>query len=690
ARTTSFATTPSLLHIQQRGPSEAIGTRGKSDCANLCQHLIMRSRSWQVVITILIGLCINHYYVSSAFGFNFPRPQLNKILDRRRLSKRDEAIPTAPSGGYAPSRRPCPETVLVRQPSVHGPLNSGEAEYVLTKAQKSLPLWRTYLDNAGLLGFDVDEFLSEATRNGGTPAVTLPNLGFALSGGGARAGLVGAGILNAFDSNNPAAVTAKTGGILQLANYAAGLSGASWLLGSWATANFPSFTSLNETVWKLTQPDAIYDIAILKQIHRDLKTASQKALAGFPISIVDAWAQLIVDHTMQVLHHVSSEIHNTTHHANAVLLSSVKDLPGFKSRYAPFIIITATSRENGKGELTLDDPVYEFTPEEFGTWHPSLNAFIPIQFLGTKINQGQISRGDRCVVGFESMGYATSSNIFSTSEKTRDDPIWVAIIHKLMNFMTHNVYDEAIIPNPFQGLGLGFGLDGGYPSKDDENLYLADSSLSGETLPLWPLIQPSRNLDVIITVDSSNRAKPSVKSRVYPNGTSLYASYRKILPPDYAAYHFPTVPDPYGGNFSRLGYNKRPVFFGCDETSPLIIYLPNYFIVAPTDTPTTQMHWHFSAYPIVAFSDALDHILFYNTEIDGYFKNGFALATQTRASANSMSDDMQGLFDRAGPSSSIEWSICLACALIDKQQKRNGKRRTAQCQSCFDMYCAVR
>ncbi|KAI9605710.1 hypothetical protein H4Q26_004075 [Puccinia striiformis f. sp. tritici PST-130] len=432
-----------------------------------------------------------------------------------------------------------------------GPLNSGEAEYVLTKAQKSLPLWRTYLDNAGLLGFDVDEFLSEATRNGGTPAVTLPNLGFALSGGGARAGLVGAGILNAFDSNNPAAVTAKTGGILQLANYAAGLSGASWLLGSWATANFPSFTSLNETVWKLTQPDAIYDIAILKQIHRDLKTASQKALAGFPISIVDAWAQLIVDHTMQVLHHVSSEIHNTTHHANAVLLSSVKDLPGFKSRYAPFlgcpdkkqqIIITATSRENGKGELTLDDPVYEFTPEEFGTWHPSLNAFIPIQFLGTKINQGQISRGDRCVVGFESMGFimATSSNIFSTSEKTRDDPIWVAIIHKLMNFMTHNVYDEAIIPNPFQGLGLGFGLDGGYPSKDDENLYLADSSLSGETLPLWPLIQPSRNLDVIITVDSSNRAKPSVKSRVYPNGTSLYASYRKILPPDYAAYHFPT------------------------------------------------------------------------------------------------------------------------------------------------------
>ncbi|KNZ55942.1 hypothetical protein VP01_253g12 [Puccinia sorghi] len=554
----------------------------------------MRCRSWQVLVTVLLGACINYDCVSAAFSL--PRPRFNKIFDRRRLFKRDEAIPTAPSGGYAPSRRPCPEKVLVRQPSVAGPLNPGEAKYVLSKAQKSLPLWRTYLENAGLLGFNIDEFLSAAAQKGGTPAVTLPNFGFALSGGGARAGLVGAGILNAFDSNNPAAVEAKTGGILQLANYAAGLSGASWVLGSWATANFPSFTSLNQTVWKLTQPDAIYDIAILKQIHRDLKTASQKAMAGFPISIVD----------------------NTTHHANAVLLSSVKDLPGFKSRYAPF---------------------------------------------------------------------ATSSNIFSTSEKTTDEPLWAALIHKMMNAMTGNVYDEAIIPNPFQGLGLGFGLDGGYPSKDDANLYLADSSLSGETLPLWPLIQPSRNLDAIITVDSSNRAKPSVKSRVYPNGTSLYASYRKILPPDYAAYHFPKyakklvhirysssdlgapatnflscrVPDPYGGNFSRLGYNKRPVFFGCDQNSSLIIYLPNHFIVAPTDAPTAQMQ----------------------------YSNGFALATQTRASSTSMSDDMQGLFDRAGPSSSIEWSICLACALIDKQQQRNAKKRTAQCQSCFDMYCAV-
>ncbi|MBW0517648.1 hypothetical protein O181_057363 [Austropuccinia psidii MF-1] len=618
----------------------------------------MRYGPLHILVTFSLGTHLGHFVFSLAFSLPFLNSQ--SFLGRRQLCKRDEAIPTSPSGGYAPSRTPCPEKVLVRQPLVHGPLNPGEAEYISSKAQKSIPLWRDYLLRAGILGLDVDEFLSNAVKNQGIPSVTLPNFGIAMSGGGARAGLVAAGVLNAFDLNNPAAVTAKTGGILQLSNYIAGLSGASWLLGSWATSNFPSFTSLNQTVWKLTQPDAIYDIAILKQIHRDLKTATQKALAGFPISIVDAWAQLIIDHTI-----------NKTEHANAVLLSTVKNLSGFKSRYAPFVIITATARENGRGDMTLDNPVYEFTTEEFGTWHPTLNAFIPIEFLGTKINQGQISRGDRCVVGFESMGFimATSSNIFSTSANTRGQSILVALVHKFINFLTRNVYDEAIIPNPFQGLGLGFGLAGGFQAKDDEYLYLADSSLSGETLPLWPLIQPSRNLDTIIALDSSNRAKPSVDVRVYPNGTSLYASYLKVLPPDYSAYSFPVIPDPYGGNFSRLGYNKKPVFFGCDQKSALIIYLPNYYIVASTDAPTTQMQ-------------------FTNTEIDGYFTNGFALATQTRLSGDSMSDNLQDMLDRAGPSSPIEWSICLACALIDKQNQRNGKTRSAQCQSCFDMYCA--
>ncbi|KAG0148746.1 hypothetical protein CROQUDRAFT_669776 [Cronartium quercuum f. sp. fusiforme G11] len=568
-------------------------------------------------------------------------------------SARDQAIPTSPSGTYAPTRLPCPRNLLVRQPTVQGPLSAGETDYLATKAAKSIPLWRDYLSQVGLLDFDIDRFLG--FTGPGRPALTLPNFGFAISGGGARAGLVGAGILNGFDLRNEEAKKAKTGGLLQLANYAVGLSGGSWLLGSWATSNFPTFTSLNKTVWRLTEPEAIYKLHTMKQIDRDLKTASQKSQAGFETSIVDAWAQLIIDHTI-----------NTTEHANAVLLSSVQNLTGYTSHYAPFIVVTATSRPGGKGDMTLENPVYEFTPLEFGTWHPSLNAFIPIDYLGTSFFQGRRLAGEECVVGFDSMG-----NIFSVSSSTEGQPFLLALFHKFLNMLTGNVFDEAIIPNPFRGLGLSFGLGSAYPGAEDEDLYLADSSLSGETLPMWPLIQPARKLDVIIAVDSSNRAKPSLNLHVYPNGSSLYNSYAKTLAPEYKAYNFPRIPNPFTGEFTRLGYHQRPVFFGCNQlNASLIIYLPNHFVVASTDAPTTQ-------------------IQFRHTEIDNYFTNGFAIATQASEPTQKLSDALEDELARAGPSSSVEWSVCLACALIDRQQTRNGLSRTGQCQSCFEFYCSV-
>ena len=56
-----------------------------------------------------------------------------------------------------------------------------------------------------------------------------------------RAMLVGGGVMAALDGRSPDAVAAKTGGILQLAQYLVGLSGGSWMTGSWALANFPSF-----------------------------------------------------------------------------------------------------------------------------------------------------------------------------------------------------------------------------------------------------------------------------------------------------------------------------------------------------------------------------------------------------------------------------------------------------------------
>ena len=100
-----------------------------------------------------------------------------------------------------------------------------ERDYVNEKAQRSIDPWRKYLENVKLKDFDIESFLSQAEKRGGSAGDTLPNFGLALSGGGARALCLSGSIIEAFDSSNPRANAAKVGGILQLSNYAVGVSG---------------------------------------------------------------------------------------------------------------------------------------------------------------------------------------------------------------------------------------------------------------------------------------------------------------------------------------------------------------------------------------------------------------------------------------------------------------------------------
>jgi lysophospholipase len=104
-------------------------------------------------------------------------------------------------------------------------LGRGESTYIKEKAAQSIPLWQKYLENVRLEKFNIDEFLKPAKEKGGVAALNLPNIGFAVSGGSVRALLYGTSILDSFDSRNDKANEAKVGGILQLANYAVGVSG---------------------------------------------------------------------------------------------------------------------------------------------------------------------------------------------------------------------------------------------------------------------------------------------------------------------------------------------------------------------------------------------------------------------------------------------------------------------------------
>jgi lysophospholipase len=73
----------------------------------------------------------------------------------------------------------------------------------------------------------------------GVNSTSLPTISIALSGGGDRAALYGAGVLNALDGRNSTSVEKKTGGLLQAATYLSGLSGGSWLLSSFVYEDMP-------------------------------------------------------------------------------------------------------------------------------------------------------------------------------------------------------------------------------------------------------------------------------------------------------------------------------------------------------------------------------------------------------------------------------------------------------------------
>ncbi|KAH9814792.1 lysophospholipase [Melampsora americana] len=597
-------------------------------------------------MTFLFIILFLQFFIHSSFSLDSTRTHL--------LQKRRTALSDSPSGNYAPVWVPCPRELQVRSPERIGPLADKESEYIHQRTSKSIPHWRRYLKGANLTDFNIDHFLNRAEKEGAKAGWNLPNIGIALSGGGPRAALLGASIVHTFDARNPEAMQAGTGGIMQLMNYVAGLSGGSWFTGSWATGDFPIIPELIQS-WDLTQDNQPFDWQTIKKYPPAVKIARQKADAGFPASLID----------------------NAPNYGESVLFSSIRNVSTFKNFDAPYPIIVATSRGNkGTSSITLETPIYEFTPEEFGVWHPSLNAFIPIDYLGTSMFNGKVPPHGDCVNGFDNAAFVmgASSNILSEPFAPNEQmPLIKRLIAGLYYYFTDHMYDEALVLNPFNGLGIGFGPSSGFPDGKDSLLYLADGGLGGENMPLWPLIQPARKLDVIFAVDAqADGLGKTIDAQGYANGTSLYMTYLKTQLPDYQGYPFPKIPDT-SREFSARGLHQRPSLFGCNETSgPLVIYFPNYYIVAETDVSTV-------------------HASYTPAEIEGFLANGFAIATQARGIStvdDFLSGELASALDRIGESEEPRWITCIACGLIDRQNRRDGISRTPQCEACFTKYCA--
>jgi lysophospholipase len=117
----------------------------------------------------------------------------------------------------------------------------------------------------------------------------------------------------------------------------------------------------------------------------------------------------------------------------ATLWSSIRSTPLFKKKLAPFPIIITLGRQAGQINLTIASPIvrppsfgsreretdegwnlqYEVTPFEFGTDVPLLSpaGYVPIDYLGSRFQNGSPSNPLVCTVGFENAGSVPSSSL---------------------------------------------------------------------------------------------------------------------------------------------------------------------------------------------------------------------------------------------------------------------------------------
>lgn len=129
-------------------------------------------------------------------------------------------------------------------------MSDKEKSYIEQRNLKTSSAHKQFLDRVGIGDdFDVENFYELLSK----PVI----ISIAISGGGFRSMLNGAGALSAFDSRTPNSSDAgHLGGILQSASYLAGVSGGSWLVSSLVMHDFKPVVELRDSdhFWKFEQP----------------------------------------------------------------------------------------------------------------------------------------------------------------------------------------------------------------------------------------------------------------------------------------------------------------------------------------------------------------------------------------------------------------------------------------------------
>lgn len=570
--------------------------------------------------------------------------------EKQQIARRDGFHRRAsPSGSFAPANMPCPNTTSQQgpgfiRPAVTKQLSTAEEEYISRRRSSTRDSWAQWLSNSAKL----DSVLPGGASNYTSSDDRLPRLGFALSGGGLRAMLVGSGTLQGFDGRNETADQRGTGGLLQLAEYVAGLSGGSWATASLAMNNWATTQSLKDSIWNL-QSNLIVPSDGKVSFYSSIAAAvAGKRTEGYQTSLTDYFGLSIAD-----------KILNGSMYGNkfSVEWSDVKNTSSFTNASMPFPIIIADERELGELIIPRNTTIWEFNPYEFGSWNPNVSAFIPIEILGSSLDNGSSVLPDgQCVGGYQTVAWVTGtsatlfSGLYLTLISSSSDSLIVDALKEIAQAVSKEQNDVSLVPNPF----YGYRGNGSVQVTDLRNITLVDGGLDNENVPLWPLVEPARDMDAIIGIDSSADVTN------WPNASAFYQTSLRAQYPTYNAYPFPIMPDT--NTVINRGLNTRPVFYGCDANvnvtnansafnntkTPIVIYMPSYPYSALANTSTYKLDYS-------------------SRQAQGVIDNSVDVATL------------------GGRDS--QWPTCLACALMQRGFERSNTPRPQVCSECMDKWC---
>ncbi|RCK67780.1 Lysophospholipase 1 [Candida viswanathii] len=608
------------------------------------------------------------------------------------------AIAWSPTDSYAPGPVSCPQGSLVRL--INNQISPEEHAWVEKRNAITNKNLIEFLKHANVTGIDIDEFISSSSIK----------IGIAFSGGGYRAMLSGGGQMSALDNRTQGAWEHGLGGLLQSATYLSGLSGGGWLVGSVALNNFTSLEAIIASgIWDLRTSifsyggfNLIKTLDFMNDIKQDLDA---KREAGFATSLVDVWGRAL-----------SHQFFKDS--GPALTCSTLQDVDIFKNAQMPFPILISNGKVPASCVASDNSTVFEFNPFEMGSWDPSLYQFAKMKYLGTNVTAGVPVHEGSCIGGYDNAGFimGTSSSLFNVallriddftlsslmSEKvpvasnsracTNDDTFIVgdiqdsdkciggfypngtikgtqenlfasddlllfnsikSLLKGILQDISDNNMDIAIFkPNPFRGNKVGHS----HKISSYDSLFLCDGGEDSQNIPLQPLIQPERDVDVIFAYDNS------ANFQAWPNGAAMVATYERQFSKQGNGTHFPYVPDP--NSFMNLKLTERPTFFGCDARNltsltgllekaydvPLVVYTANRPFSYWSNTSTFQMRYDID-------------------ERDSIIKNGFEVSTRLNMTWDP------------------EWRTCVGCAIIRREQERRGIEQTDQCKRCFERYC---